>query len=79
MSMRRKSPWRPGRPSNAADMQPPKYLAGDPVRTRDGKQGIVGHLRRDGLVHVAFKDGTHDFIHQDDLSFDTGFAPVRRR
>jgi hypothetical protein len=79
MSMRRKSPWRPGRSSNTADVQPPKYLAGDPVRTADGRQGIVGHSRRDDLVHVAFKDGGHDFIHQDDLSFDTGFDPVRRR
>ena len=76
MKLRKRKPYFH---SDEATQQPPQYLAGDPVRTRDGKQGIVGHSRRDGLVHVAWKTGGHDFVHEADLEFDAGFQPVRRR
>ena len=79
MTMKRKSSWRPHRPSDAAELKPLKYLPGDPIVTATGATGRVMYATARGDVFIELSDGRKLCQHQDTLDFAPGFAPTRRR
>jgi hypothetical protein len=79
MTMKRKSPWRPHRPSDAAELKPSRFLPGDPVILDDGTSARVEYARSDGMCCLTLPSGKKEWVHEDVLQFAPGFQPTRRR
>jgi hypothetical protein len=74
--------WKPVyRHSDAVDLQPPKFLPGDPVISiDDGTAGKVEYARHDAMCCVVWDgSGQREWLHEDLLRWPADFQPVRRR
>ena len=81
MTVKRKSPRKPRIPSDASELQQPRFWPGDPiVAIDDGTPGRVEYARHDAMCCVVWDaSGKREWVHEDVIQWPANFQPTRRR